>query len=124
MIVEWLLPPDLDKEASKSAGRVAMFKREIDQLCDRIQKRNENMEKAYVLVYGQCSEAIKSKLKSLDGFNSMAERHDLLTLLKSIESIMSSYQTQQQQTHALVNASRRLASMVQRDETSIEEYYE
>lgn len=52
MIVDWPLPPNLDEEASKSADKVALFKREIDQFCHRIQKRNENIEKAYFLIYG------------------------------------------------------------------------
>ena len=49
---------------------------------------SENLEKAYSLIFGQCTKILKSKLKSSVNWDTMSSNYDMFTLLEAIKKII------------------------------------
>jgi hypothetical protein len=113
VVEEWAMPKNLTTGESESNTEVTMLENEVEleQLCEKFQYQKYSSDKVYVLVYGQCSELIKSKLKSVRNYGAKSEGYDLLGWLEGIKSIMFLFQGQQQQNHALASLGCYIISM-------------
>ena len=49
---------------------------------------NENLQKAYSLIFGQCTKILKSKLKSSVNWDAMSSTYDMFALLEAIKTII------------------------------------
>ena len=54
--------------------------------CDGI--LDENLQKAYSLIHGQCTELLKSKLKTSANWETVSSQYDMLGLLEAIKTII------------------------------------
>jgi hypothetical protein len=117
-------PANLTAEEEKSEVKKAIWKKQIEAHVKRIEKRDDNVCKAYMLVFGQCSEVVRSKLESMKSYEDMQSKYDIVELLKSIQTVMFSYQGQQNKTHTLIDAQKRLMSMHQDQSMSPQLYLE
>jgi hypothetical protein len=117
-------PDELDSANKKNAVKKAIWDKMITPLVKRMEKRDENIRKAYMLVYGQCSDGVWAKLESMPDFNWMEKSCDLVLLLTNIQTVRFSYQGQQNKTHALIDAQKQLFSMYQDQMTSCQSYFE
>jgi hypothetical protein len=97
-------PDELDLKDLLNTVKKVVWEKLIMLHVQPLEKREENVQKAYMLVYGQCSEGVWSKLKSMPGFNGMEKTCDLVLLLSSLKTVMFSYQGQQNKTHELIDA--------------------
>jgi hypothetical protein len=64
-----------------------IFRGEVDQLIKRRAILNDNIQKAYSLVLGQCTEFLQSKLKQQQTWNAVSTSQNAIDLLKLIKTI-------------------------------------
>ena len=55
---------------------------------------DENLQKAYSLIFGQCTELLKSKLKSSINWDAMSSTYDMFALLEAIKTIIYKFEDQ------------------------------
>ena len=63
-----------------------------------------NLQKAYTLVLGQCTELLQSKLKQHPDWSTLQVNQDILALLKVIKGITYKFEDQKYMPLALYNA--------------------
>ena len=75
-----------------SDNDTALFKMILNRKIDIYVKRDgildENLQKAYSLIHGQCTELLKSKLKTSANWETVSSQYDMLGLLDAIRSII------------------------------------
>ena len=87
-------------------------------------KLKKNLESGFLIVLGQCSETIRSKLRATRGFDVIEETSDLIELMKLLKQIMFSQRSQRYEMHSLADANRHFYTFTQTAEMSVSEYYE
>ena len=55
---------------------------------------DENLQKAYSIIFGQCTEIIKSKLKSSVNWDAMSYTYNMFALLEAIKTIIYKFKDQ------------------------------
>ena len=115
-------PDDPAADASRTAVR--MWEKRVDAYIARENKLIENVKKAYSLIYGQCTEALRAKLQALAAFDTIAAESDALRLLENIKSTMFLVQSQRYVPHGLHDAKRRFYLISQDKHTSNQSYLE
>lgn len=80
---------------------------------ERMYRRDENLQTAYHLILGQCSNNVKSKLEALAAWEKISEKKDVLALLAAIEALMFTFESGQDPVCALIEAQKRLLTMRQ-----------
>ena len=64
-----------------------IFNKEIDIYMKRRSTLDENVQKSYSLVPGQCTDILKSKLKQINGWSAASTTYDVLILIRIIRTI-------------------------------------
>ena len=65
-----------------------ILNRKIDIYVKRDGILDENLQKAYSLIHGQCTELLKSKLKTSANWETVSSQYDMLGLLEAIKTII------------------------------------
>ena len=65
---------------------------------------DENLQKAYSLIFGHCTELLKSKLKSSVNWDDMSYTYDMFALLEAIQTIIYKFKDQKYLPLSLHNA--------------------
>ena len=65
---------------------------------------DENLQKAYSLIFGQCTKLLKSKLKSSVNWDAMSSTYDMFALLEAIKTIIYKFKDQKYLPISLHNA--------------------
>ena len=55
---------------------------------------DENLQKAYSLIHGQCTELLKSKLKTSANWETVSSQYNMLGLLEAIKTIIYKFEDQ------------------------------
>jgi hypothetical protein len=84
----------------------------------------ENLKMAYSLIWGQCSNVMRQKLESKDGFKTIAVNGHAIALLKLIKDTTYHFESQKKIHHVLCEAKRRLYNACQGRHMSLLAYYE
>lgn len=87
-------PQPIDPAAVLTTAQELIFKGEIDQYIKRRAMLQENMQKAYLLILGQCTELLKAKLKQLNQWGRVSAAFDVLGLIQLIKSIVFKFDDQ------------------------------
>ncbi len=74
------------------------------------EKYDENMAKAYIIIYHQCSPNLKNDLKASDFFPCICQNQDVIRLLHLIQGLCCSYDAKIQSVMAIVALHKHLAS--------------
>ena len=53
---------------------------------------DKNLQKAYSLIFGQCTELLKSKIKSSVHWDAMSSTYDMFALLEAIKKIIYNFE--------------------------------
>ena len=69
-----------------------ILQQEVKDYCTRKFKFNDNMNKAFALIHGQCSMGVKNKLENRKDWKFIKDRHNPILLLKAIKEITQNYQ--------------------------------
>ena len=73
----------------------------------------DNMSKAYSLVWGQCTNALQSLIKGLDNYDEKSNDYDVIWLLTSLKKITSGVDVKANVRVTLFDAIQTLFSMRQ-----------
>jgi hypothetical protein len=92
------LPADPPANASRSEEEV--WKTEISDFVKRKSQFQQNKSALFSVVWAQCSEAMKAKLRSLDEFSNWEKSRNCLLLLKAVKSISYKFETQGKYVHS------------------------
>ena len=71
-----------------------ILNRKIDIYVKRDGILDENLQKAYSLIHGQCTELLKSKLKTSANWETVSSQYDILALLEEIKTIIYKFKDQ------------------------------
>ena len=82
----------------------AISTKKIDLYVNRDGILNDNLQKSYSLIFGQCTELLKSKLKSSVNWDAMSSTYDMFTLLEAIKTIIYKFEDQKYLPLSLHNA--------------------
>ncbi len=83
-----------------------------------------SMKSLYDLIWGQCTESLRSRLRGDDNFATYSTAADSLALLKAIRSEMTGFRNILYLPHALHKVMRDFYSLIQRKHQSNQEYYD
>ena len=85
---------------------------------------DENKQKAYAIVYNQCSPAMRTELKGTPGMEDAAATQDVVKLLNLIQSICSEAGGSRQGVMSLVQGKKKVDTFYQRADQTNDDYAE
>ena len=98
------LPLPVVPDDTVNALTRSIFTKKIDLYVKRDGILDENLQKAYSLIFGQCTELLKSKLKSSVNWDAMSSNYDMFALLEAINTIIYKFDDQKYLPLSLHNA--------------------
>ena len=119
---ELVFHPPADPPFPISMTDKRVWEKEVDIYVDRKRNYEDNKMNLYAVAYGQCSKAMKAKLKTLQNFQNINDGHDLLGLLRAIKSIGEQLDTRDYFPKALVNIKLSFFNIRQGDKESNADY--
>ena len=81
-----------------------IFKQEINNYVRRKNQLSANVQQAYSLVLGQCTEMMKNKLQSSTNWENISRKQDVISLLEEIKAITFCFEHQKYQILSIFNA--------------------
>ena len=90
-----------------------ILNRKIDIYVKRDGILDENLQKAYYLIHGQCTELLKSKLKKSANWETVSSQYNLLGLLEAIKTIIYKFKDQKYVPLSLHHAKRNFYAFCQ-----------
>ena len=116
-------PEDLDSNKT-SKLKIALWERKVAGYSVRLDHLESNLKAAYAVIWGQCSEAMKAKLKSLPDFTKHDKDSDCIWLLKEIKGIMLRFEGQRYIFLSLYDAHHAYYHYRQGPDISLSKYLE
>ena len=101
-----------------------IWEKEIDEHMKMKNHYKQNMKSAYNLIWGQISEALRTKLEAMNSHENIANAADCIGLLKNIKNISYNYQSEKLKRQALHEAKRRFYVMYQDRTMSVQDYFD
>jgi hypothetical protein len=80
---------------------LAIWGKEIEAFVKRKGYLSENLRSAYSLIWGQCTDALRSKLRAKTEFEDISKQFDCGELLKLIKDTVFKFSSQKYKPHAL-----------------------
>jgi hypothetical protein len=108
-------PNDASKILPITEVDLYLWKHEHNKAQDCKDKYEENMTKAYIIVFHQCSPTLKNDLEASDTFSTIRSNQDVIGLLKLIQSLCCSYDAKTQGVMATVASHKRLYTHYQKN---------
>ncbi len=108
-------PYDDTKRLPVTEVDLYLWKRKHTKAQDRRDKYDENMAKAYIIVFHQCSPSLKNDLKASDTFAAIRSAQDVIGLLKLVQSLCCLYDAKTQRVMATVASYKKLVTYYQKD---------
>ena len=103
---------------------IAIWEKKVSAYCTRTDYLNSNLKTAYAVIWGQCSEAMKAKLTSLNDFETKNHKSDCIWILKEIKGITYRFEGQRYIYLSLDNARTSYYAYTQGAKDSISSYLE
>jgi hypothetical protein len=103
----WTEPSDPPTTATLTLTQKRIWEKEVDEFVKRRQYFELNMTSIYSLLWGQCSEAMRTKLMSISTHGAIAHASNAIELLKNIRDTVYNFQGQQYKDQALQAATKR-----------------
>ena len=119
------IPKPTELEVSETNRLViAIWEKKVSAYCTRTDYLDSNLKTAYAVIWGQCSEAMKAKLSSLDDFEAKSHESDCVWILKEIKGITYRFEGQRYIYLSLDDASTSYYAYTQGAKDSISSYLE
>jgi hypothetical protein len=116
------IPAAFTKDPDKEVLAYALWKEEVADYSKRTGIIKQNMKAIFVVIWGQCSESLKDKVKSLTDYINRLTDGDCVWLLKQIKAIMLQFEGQRSLFLSLADASRNFVNCCQGPEMSLTAY--
>ena len=78
-----------------------IWEKQVDEYVKRINAYANNKEALFAILWGQCSDSMQTRLKTIDDFKSINEERKCLSLLTEIQGITYKFETQRYPCEAL-----------------------
>ena len=114
----------MSSEEEKDEAEVKMQEQRYKMYISRELQLEDNLSKAYSLVWGQCTNALQSVIKGLDGYDEKSDDYDVIWLLTSLKKITSGVDIKANVRVTLFDAIQTLFSMRQGQFESNDSYLE
>ena len=98
------------------------WKGEHDQAVKRKRQLSDNKRALYMVVWGQCSPAMQSKIKSSLKYKLMNQECDVVWLLKEIQSVIFKFDDHNEMCLAMDNAIESLGTCKQEEGESVSNF--
>jgi hypothetical protein len=108
-------PMDSTKTLPVTDVDLHIWKCKYSKAHDLKDKHDENMAKAYIVIYQQCSPTFKNDLKAAPAFATVRSNQDVIALLKLVQSLCGSYDAKTQSVMATVASHKHLFTHYQKD---------
>jgi hypothetical protein len=124
-MVEMRLPPLVvpPVPAANDAIGFELWKMARQRYEKQSEARRKNSGKAYALVLGQCSQALRNRMEASERWSQVNDASDVMELLKLVQSCMIQRQTRQEPTHSLWEAETQVYCFKQKGLAN-NDYYE
>jgi len=103
---EALVEPVISDEDANNRVKVLKYERLAKAYDAKVEARQKNEGKAFPLILGQCSPAMRDRLEASDQWKKINTKTDVIELLKLIQSASTTRQTKQEPSHTLMEAYR------------------
>ena len=123
-MAEVTIPEPQDPPPNATRSQERMWEKRCDEVVKREMHLKENLKTLYSLVWGQCTEAMRAKIKAHATFGRVSQSSDSLELLRIIKDQAFNYQNQKYNFQALHEAKRRFYMLKQDKWMSAQEYLE
>ena len=117
-------PRALSTEEETDTAEVKMQEQRYKMYISREMQLEDNLSKAYSLVWGQCTNALQSVIKGLDDYDEKLDDYDVIWLLTSLKKITSGVDIKANVRVTLFEAIQTLFSMRQGQFESNDSYLE
>jgi hypothetical protein len=112
-------PPD-----TATKGETKLWEIELSNFVKRRVELDDNMQKLYALVWGQCNPHMKSKLEAVDTFEVFDDLQDPVALLKKIKGMTYRFDGGDYLPHAIADATVRFSRLFQGKDMTNSQYLE
>jgi hypothetical protein len=102
------LPPPVDVNAPDKTDLDIIQAEDVKTIAKRRQKLREALKKGYATVYGQCSQEVHDKLKSMENWEAMQKEQFLHKLISKVKRICVGFDDHKQEVFNLVQALKML----------------
>ena len=89
-----ILKPTELKTSETNRLVIAIWEKKVSAYCTRTDYLDSNLKTTYADIWGQCSEAMKAKLTSLNDFETKSHKSDCVWILKEIKGITYCFEGQ------------------------------
>ena len=123
--------PTIDKPIKPAKGNATdpddeleqlILKEEVKQYVLRTKELKTNLAALHSVAWGQCSEALKAKIKSLTGYQEKADNYDCVWLIGKIASVMQKFEETKHGATSMVIVLTSLLNCRQGNEQKVSDY--
>jgi hypothetical protein len=93
-----------DPPATATGTQVQILEKQVNEHVKRGTMLLENLKTAYSLIYGQCSDSMRTRLESMQNHVTIEIACDVIGLLENIRTVTYQFQLQQYSALALHEA--------------------
>jgi hypothetical protein len=123
-LVEPTIPEPDDLPPGASALEQRKWEKRVDKMVEQEDRLRDITSRAYALVWGQCSDALREKVKAHKDYQNAHQLGSVVELLKVVKTEMFTFQTQKYGPQAMHEAKRRFYMLRQDKHTTVQQYYE
>jgi Zinc knuckle len=124
LLTDTVLVEPVDPPANATLSEKRLWEKRCDEFVKQETAYKQNMKAAYMIVWGQCSDAMRAKLEARDNHGAIKQAKDVLGLLRNIKDATFSFQGQKNMIHALHEARRRFYTFSQDRNMTCQVYLE
>jgi hypothetical protein len=117
-------PADLPLVPAPTATQQKIWELKITAYVKKEAKIEDNVRKLYSLIWGQCTDVMKSKLETLPSFQTISDNQDALELLKEIKGFTFKFDNEKYLAQSLVEATDKLHRLYQGKDMTNSQYLE
>ena len=108
----------------KTDGWVAVkYEKELDRWLEKMDEYEKDKSKVFALIKGQCTTAMKNKLKSMTGYKSLESNDDVLGLIQMIKDLSFTTESVQYEHWTLSFTIKRIFSCKQYGDEDLPTFY-
>jgi hypothetical protein len=96
------MPADIADTASKTEQ--VIWEASLKSYARRKEELQSNLTTLYALIWGQCSDAMRNKLRALDDFPAENKKNNCIWLLKEIKGVTHKFDTKRHAVMSLIDA--------------------
>ena len=114
--------PKLKKDQQLDELAKMLLQQDVKDYGHRKTKYADNMNKAYALIHGQCTQGMKNKLEARKDWTTIEANHNPIELLKAIKEITLNYQDSRYPIASIFTSLSTLFNMKQEEKESLTNY--